>query len=339
MIDLIQLAERGVLPDAAVRMGIRRLLRARLAQETKPTRAAQLDALYDFIAMLRAAPVAVATDTANEQHYEVPADLFRTFMGPYLKYSAGYWPNGVDTLAAAEKAMLEYTCEHAGLADGMDILELGCGWGSLSLWMAERYPNARITAVSNSSTQKDYINARGARNLTVQRADMNHFDSDRQFDRVVSVEMFEHMRNWPELLRRIHGWLKDDGRCFIHIFTHRELAYLFHASGRSNWMAEHFFKEGMMPSEHLLFMLHDHLVVERHWRINGVHYGRTLRAWLRQFDAARDKAIEVLARDHGPEGAQRQFMRWRIFFMACEELFNFKGGNEWYVSHYLLNKR
>jgi len=339
MIDFMQLAEKGRMPDTAIRTGIRRLLQDRLRKERRADGERQLDALYEFIELMKAGPVAMATDTANEQHYEVPARFFETFMGPYMKYSCGYWPEGNITLRQSEETMLELTALRAELEDGMDILELGCGWGSLSLWMAEHFPRAHITAVSNSQTQKRYIDARGLPNLKVVTADVNDFDSDAKFDRVISVEMFEHMRNWPELLRRINGWLNDKGTLFIHIFVHRELAYLFNDSGSVNWMAEHFFDEGMMPSEQLPFMLNDHMLVERHWRINGRHYARTLRTWLDQIDRNQSGAIAILEETYGKEEARIQYGRWRIFFMACEELFAFREGEEWYVAHYLMKKR
>jgi cyclopropane-fatty-acyl-phospholipid synthase len=339
MFDLMELAEKGKMPDAAIRAGIRKLLRDRLRMEDKGRREDQLEAVYRFKDMMAASPIAVATDAANEQHYEVPADLFQTFMGPHLKYSCGYWPTPETTLHEAEAAMLELTCKRAGIEDGMDILELGCGWGSLSLWMAQRYPHARITAVSNSRTQKKFIDARGFGNLEIITADMNAFSIEKKFDRVVSVEMFEHMRNWHELLRRISGWLKDDGRLFIHIFVHRDLPYLFNDSGEVNWMAEHFFKEGMMPSESLLTLVNNDMLTERHWRINGCHYAKTLHAWLDRIDRNQQEAIDILERTHGKAEARLQYGRWRIFFMACEELFGFKGGEEWYVAHYLMKKR
>ncbi|VGO21159.1 SAM-dependent methyltransferase [Pontiella sulfatireligans] len=339
MIDLMELAEKRKMPDIAIRAGIRKLLRDRLKLEKAKNHSGQLEALYGFIDMMKSGPVAVATDTANEQHYEVPSELFQTFMGPHLKYSSGYWPSDATTLEASEAAMLELTCKRAGLEDGMDILELGCGWGSLSLWMAQQYPNSKITAVSNSNSQRKFIHARGFKNLNVITADMNEFATDRKFDRVVSVEMFEHMRNWPELLRRISGWLKDDGRLFIHIFVHRELAYLFNEIGQNNWMAENFFKEGMMPAEELLPMCNGHLEVERHWHVNGRHYAKTLRAWLNRIDQNEKAAIAILEPQHGKEEARLQFGRWRIFFMACEELFGCREGEEWYVAHYLLKQR
>jgi cyclopropane-fatty-acyl-phospholipid synthase len=335
----MELAEKGKMPDAAVRAGIRKLLRDRRKNETSASREDQLESLYCFTDMMEQSPIALAADAANEQHYEVPAEFFRTFMGPHLKYSCGFWPAPETTLAEAEEAMLELTCRRAGIADGMTILELGCGWGSLSLWMAEHFPNAGIVAVSNSQTQKQFIDARGFANLEVITADMNVFSTDRHFDRVVSVEMFEHMRNWPELLSRINGWLKPNGKCFIHIFVHRELAYLFNESGEVNWMAEHFFKEGMMPAEGLLALNNRDLVVKRIWRINGRHYAKTLRAWLDRIDSNRGAATGFLEQHLDREKALIQFRRWRIFFMACEELFAFKGGDEWYVAHYLMEKR
>lgn len=339
MINLMHLAETEKLPDAVIRAGIRKQLKQRLEKETAENPEKQLKALYQFAASLAHQPVAVATDTANEQHYELPSAFFETFMGGRLKYSCGLWPEGITELTESEEAMLKLTCERAGLNDGMDILELGCGWGSLSLWMAENYPNARITVVSNSNTQRAFIEARGFKNLKVITADMNDFQTEQTFDRVVSVEMFEHMRNWPELMRRISGWLKPDGRLFVHIFVHRELAYLFREEGDESWMTKHFFKEGMMPAEHLFHVLNDDLLVEKHWRVNGEHYGKTLRAWLDKADANRTEAIALLEQHHSPEEAAMRFGRWRIFFMACEELFNWNGGDEWYIAHYLLKQR
>ena len=347
--DLMKTAEKGNLPDSLIRLGIRRLLRDRLNKERAAVNGRPVEALYDFIEMIRRGPVAVATDTANEQHYEVPSALFETFMGPRLKYSCGIWPEQTTTLADSEELMLELTCLRAGIKDGMRILELGCGWGSLSLWMTEHYPHSEIRAVSNSRTQKEFIDSRGFANLEVITADINDFSNPPsadsgatgvwKADRIVSVEMFEHMRNWPELLRRISGWLNDDGRLFIHIFVHRELAYLFNGDGQNNWMAEHFFKEGMMPSENLPLLLNDHLTVEHFWRVNGQHYAKTLRAWLTEIDRNRNAALEIITSSGNPEDARIQLGRWRIFFMACEELFGWKGGEEWYVAHYLFRKR
>jgi len=339
MIDIMELAEKGMMPDATIRAGIRKLLRDRIRKERKASSERQLDELYAMLDSMKSSPVAVATDTANEQHYEVPSAFFQTFMGPHMKYSCCFFPDADTTLSQAEVNMLELTALRAELEDGMDILELGCGWGSLSLWMAQNFPNSRIVAVSNSRTQKRYIDARGLPNLEVITADMNVFGTERQFDRVVSVEMFEHMRNWSALLERINGWLRQDGKFFMHIFVNRELAYLFNDSGVVNWMAEHFFREGMMPSEHLPFMLNSHMLVEHHWRINGTHYARTLRAWLENLDRNHSQALSILEKDYSKEQARIHFGRWRIFLMASEELFGFKEGEEWYVAHYLFNKR
>ncbi len=340
----IEWAERGLVPETVIRWGIRRLLRERLRQENRGDVAARLEAKRNLIESFRAAPVAVQTDKANEQHYEVPAELFVRMLGPRLKYSSCLWePAGCD-LAGAEDAMLELTARRADLADGQSILELGCGWGSLSLWMSARFPAARITAVSNSASQRAFIEARaaerGLRNLRVITADMVAFapPEGAVFDRVVSVEMFEHMRNHRELLARIARWLKPGGRLFVHIFTHREYAYLFVPVDDSDWMSRFFFSGGMMPSDDLLLYCQDDLRIEAHWRVNGCHYARTLDAWLARLDAAREDVRPALTQTYGDAAWLQWFHRWRIFLMACSELFGWDGGNEWFVSHYRLVK-
>lgn len=339
----IELMERGLLPDAVTRIGIRALLRQRLNDEREKSAEAQMEKLRRFVNEIRKSPVAVHTECANEQHYELPADFFLKVLGPRLKYSSCLWPAGVTQLGEAEEAMLRLTCERARIADGQRILELGCGWGSLTLWLAEQYPQAQIMAVSNSQSQREFIEEqcrwRGLANVKIQTADMNAFDTDEKFDRVVSVEMFEHMRNWEELLRRISGWLTADGLLFVHIFTHRELAYLFETDGAANWMGRYFFTGGMMPSDALMLNFPDNLKVDNQWRVGGEHYAKTLEAWLVNMGARKREVMPVMAGVYGEADAGRWFQRWRVFFMACSELFGYRGGQEWFVSHYLLSNR
>lgn len=338
---LIGLAEQGRLPDTLVRVGIRSLLKARLRELEHSDLEASGRQQRQFMAEMSSGPIACVPEKANEQHYEVPSAFFGQVLGLHRKYSCCYWTPLTMTLDQAEAEALRRTCEHADLKDGQTILELGCGWGSLSLWMAEQYPNSQIVAVSNSTSQREYIEAqaaqRGLTNLVIRTCDINQFVPERQFDRVVSVEMFEHVRNHSELLSRIHGWLNEEGKLFVHIFCHHRFAYPFEDTGKASWMARYFFSGGIMPSQNLLLNYQRHLQLENQWLWDGTHYEKTSNAWLELMDRNRTAVETILQDAYGADWKLWQF-RWRMFFMSCAELFGYRHGREWYVSHYLFRK-
>lgn len=334
----LQLAEQGRLPERVVRLGIRRLLRKRLADEARRRREGE-DVRW-LEAAQKASAVAPVPELANSQHYEVPAAFYELALGKQLKYSAAYWPEGVTRLDDAEEAMLALTAERARLGPRQRVLELGCGWGSLTLWMARRFPTSTFVAVSNSRSQREHITARAERegltNVRVITADMNVFTIEERFDRIVSVEMFEHMRNWSALLSRARGWLEDNGLMFLHVFAHRRYVYPFDDSGEDDWMARHFFSGGLMPSVDMLERIESPFKIEARWVLAGTHYQRTAEAWLANLRARREAALAVLGGGAGVEEGRLQYRRWELFFTACAELFGFADGSEWVVVHQLL---
>jgi cyclopropane-fatty-acyl-phospholipid synthase len=337
----LALAERGLVPEPLLRRGIRGLLEQRLLEE-RARHSARERKLADWAEEMRRAPVALVPEKANEQHYEVPPAFYELVLGPRLKYSSAYYSQPHRSLAEAEEEMLALTALRADLADGQRVLELGCGWGSLTLWMAEHFPRSRIHAVSNSAPQREHIlrlaRARGLHNVAVETCDMNRFEAAGTFDRIVSVEMFEHMRNWEALLARAARWLAPDGRLFLHVFAHRAFAYPFEVRDASDWMSAHFFSGGMMPSADLVDHLRTPFELEQRWLVPGTHYARTSEDWLANLERNRAEVLRVLAGVHGAD-APRWFQRWRLFFLSCAELFAYDDGQEWLVVHQRLRPR
>lgn len=338
-----KLLEQDKLPDSLIRIGIRRLLRRRLKDEKLLNTELQQEHLMNLIADLKGSPIAVNTPDANTQHYEVPTKFYQYCLGKHLKYSCGYWKEGVTELDTSEADMLELTCNRAELKNGQDVLELGCGWGSLSLYMSAKYPESNFTVVSNSRTQKIYIDEqakqRNIPNLAVITADMNNFSIDKTFDRVVSVEMFEHMRNYELLMKKVASLLKPAGKLFVHIFTHKNLAYKFEVKDESDWMSKYFFTGGIMPSDDLLLYFNKDMSIENHRHVSGLHYAKTSEAWLVNMDKHKKEIMPIFENTYGKANAVKWWVYWRLFYMACAELWKYKNGEEWIVSHYLFNKK
>jgi cyclopropane-fatty-acyl-phospholipid synthase len=335
MIDA--LLEKNLLPDWLVRMGIRRLLAKRIREEEDGYNR------EDYVTDLKTRRLAEQTAAANQQHYEVPTPFYQYCLGKRLKYSGCLYPTGKETLDAAEELMLALYAERAQLADGQQILELGCGWGSLCLYNAERFPNARITAISNSRTQKEHIDSearrRGLGNLRIITCDINAFDiAPGQFDRVVSVEMFEHLKNYELLFRNIARWLKPSGLLFTHIFTHSRFSYHFVARDETDWMSRYFFTGGQMPAHDLLLQFQADLKFVQDWKVNGRHYQQTAEHWLKNMDAHRNEILPLFRDTYGPAQAEKWWAYWRVFYMSCAELWGYKRGEEWLVSHYVFRK-
>ena len=341
--SLISMAEKGWIPDFLIRTGIKKLSRVRLdfAKNSLPEDIEQRH--HEWVQNMKVSPIALVPEKANEQHYEVPPEFFEIVLGVNLKYSSGFWPNGIQSLDESEIAMLNLSCDRAELKDGQSILELGCGWGSLTFHMAKSYPSSQITAVSNSKDQKLFIENKceneGIKNITIITSDMNDFTIESKYDRVISIEMFEHMRNYKKLLKKVSNFLNENGKLFIHIFSHEFLVYPFENDGAGDWMAREFFSGGMMPSHKLLLYFQDDLNIEATWRLSGTHYEKTSLAWLKKMDSNRNAIIKIFEETYGVQNANIWFQRWRIFFMSCEKLFGYNNGREWGVSHYRFVKK
>jgi len=339
----LDLSENGYMPDSIIRRGIRLLIKQRLNEINATNPEHMANDLSQFIYQMNRSPIAIMTSKANEQHYEIPSHFYKHVLGDHQKYSCCYWENSTSSLTEAEELALKKTCENADISDGMSILELGCGWGSLTLYMAQKFPNSHITAVSNSNSQKEHIlqvaNTRCINNISVITCDMNTFQPENCFDRVVSVEMMEHMRNYQRLYKNIASWLNPNGKLFKHIFVHRSTAYPFDVKDDSDWMSQYFFSGGMMPSDDLPLWFQEDLRMVNRWRWSGSHYQKTANSWLENIDFNADLVLPIVRDIYGENEGEKWLNRWRLFFMACAELFGYNNGNEWWVSHYLFEKK
>jgi cyclopropane-fatty-acyl-phospholipid synthase len=343
---VITAMEKGWLPDTAIRMGIRRLCRQRLDSLNQGSLELNQKEASHYVAALKSSALAVHTREANEQHYEVPAEFFELVLGRHRKYSSGYWTDDCRDLSDAEELALTVSIARAEIVDGMQILELGCGWGSLTLAMASRFPNSKIVALSNSASQRESIEnraeSRGLKNIHVITRNIAEVDNLAQefghFDRVVSIEMFEHLRNYELLFKKVSDWLKPSGKLFTHVFSHKSFSYFFDTEGEDNWMGKYFFTGGQMPAHELFAHFQRDLTLEQQWAWDGTHYARTSEAWLDNMDQNHDQIMGIFRSVYG-EQASVWFQRWRVFFMSCAELFNYDQGREWGVSHYLFSKK
>jgi cyclopropane-fatty-acyl-phospholipid synthase len=339
---LIKLAEKKLIPDFIIRQGIRNLLKKRIQSLVSNNSEKNIQNKIQFIEEMNLSSIAVLPELANEQHYEIPEEFYKYSLGKHKKYSSCYWNEKTKNLDEAELLSLKLTSQHAQLINGLNILELGCGWGSLTLWMAKQYPKSKITAVSNSSSQRLHIleqaKKRKLKNISVITEDMNTFNPKVKYDRVVSVEMIEHMRNHKKLFQKIASWLKQDGLFFMHIFVHKSQPYLFEVQESDDWMSQYFFSGGMMPSEDLPLFFQNDLKIIDQWSWSGVHYEKTANAWLKNIDLNKNKVMPVLEDIYGEKDSKKWFQRWRIFFMSCAELWGYENGNEWKVAHYLFKK-
>jgi cyclopropane-fatty-acyl-phospholipid synthase len=340
MIDI--LLAKGLLPDFAVRLGIRSLLKKRLSDEVENDFDTNELNRKKLIQELKSSPIAIEVNKANDQHYMVPPEFYLNCLGEELKYSCCHWEKA-KSLDEAEQEMLDLTIQRAQIKDGDKILELGHGWGAVTLHMGKKFPNSRITAISNSKSQGDFILERARErkisNITIKTADVANMELEEKFDRVISVEMFEHMRNYEKLLRNINKWMNPNATLFVHIFTHKDRAYKFDVMDETDWMSKYFFSGGIMPSEHLLYNFQEDLVVENHWRVQGIHYAKTARAWLEKMDKNKNEILKIFNKHYSSKQSTKWFNFWRIFFMSCEELWRYKNGSEWFVGHYLFQKR
>jgi cyclopropane-fatty-acyl-phospholipid synthase len=339
---LNEILESGLVPEWLIRCGIRQLLATKLRELEVDDVAREQQSLMDFVEELKNSPIAIHTEDANSQHYEVPTEFFRLVLGRHMKYSSCLWCPGETDLNRAEEQMLELVCQRAEIKDGQDILDLGCGWGSMTLFLAKKYPNAQIVGLSNSRTQAEYINAQALAaslsNVRIITANIANFDSDLQFDRVVSIEMFEHMKNYKMLLEKISRWLKPEGKLFIHIFSHRDYAYHYDDKDGSDWLTRYFFLGGTMPADNLLLYFQDDLKITNHWVVDGTHYEKTANAWLLNMSANRHAIMSILSDTYGSDRAKLWWLRWRVFFLSCAELWGYENGQQWFVSHYLFEK-